>query len=149
AVILGLLVPAVQCVREAANRVRCTNNLKQLGLAALQHENTYGFLPGGGWTGRWLGEADRGPGKKQPGGWVYQLLRFVDQENLAAWGARLPRDQQLQINTQLAGRPIPLLNCPSRRTPGPLPNALHNVYYNTSERPAWLACSDYAACAGD
>src|SRR5262249_16855215 len=142
-------LPAIQTVREAANRAACTNHLKQLGLAALQHESVYGRLPGGGWTGYWLGEPDRGTNCKQPGGWIYQLLRFMEQDNLATWGAGLPREQQLQINSQLASRPIPLLNCPSRRSPGPFPNVQANVYYNCAGRPALLAHSDYAACAGD
>jgi prepilin-type N-terminal cleavage/methylation domain-containing protein len=146
---LGLLLPAVQRIREAANRMQCTNNLKQIGLGALNHESTYGFLPGGGWTGRWLGEADRPTCKSQPGGWVYQILRFLEQDNLAAWGAGLPREQQLQINSRLASRPIPLMNCPSRRNPGPFPNPERNGYYNASDQPAWLAsCRLCSLCRG-
>jgi prepilin-type processing-associated H-X9-DG protein len=149
AVLIGLLLPAVQKVREAANRIQCTNNLKQIGLAALQHESVCGRLPGGGWTGRWLGEPDRGTDRNQPGGWIYQLLRFTEQDHLAAWGAGLPRQQQLQFNTQLASRPIPLMNCPSRRSTGPFPNAESHSYYNCATMPTLLAHSDYAACTSD
>jgi prepilin-type N-terminal cleavage/methylation domain-containing protein/prepilin-type processing-associated H-X9-DG protein len=147
AVLLGLFLPAVQKVREAANRICCQNHLKQIGLAALNHESTYGFFPGGGWGSLWIGEPDRVNGKVQPGGWIYQLLAFMDQGALRNQGAGLPRDQQLLLNSKLAGTPLALMNCPSRRSGAPLPHDTILTYYNCG--PAdWYAVSDYAACSG-
>src|SRR5438477_267103 len=149
AVLIGLLLPAVQRVREASNRIKCANNLKQIGIAVHNHESTYKRFPGGGWGERWVGEPDRSSGASQPGGWIYQLLTFIEQDNLKQWGAGLPRAQQLQINTQRAGIPAPIMNCPSRRGSGPWANRQGLSYYNCDSSPAWLARSDYAANSGD
>lgn len=148
-ILVGLLVPAVQHVREAANRAYCLNHLKQIGLAALHHEATYRHFPSGGWGQIWVGEPDRGSGECQPGGWIYQLLGFLEQENLRRWGTGLPRDEQLQISAQVVGVPVSVVNCPSRRTRSVVENTARAWYMNAAGYPPKIAHGDYAGNCGD
>src|SRR5438105_15674120 len=92
AILIGLLLPAVQKVREAAARVQCGNNLKQIGIACHAHESVYRLLPdsGGGW---WLPRSKTAGGTpqvtpNQDWGWAYQLLPYIEQNNV--WS--LPND---------------------------------------------------------
>jgi prepilin-type N-terminal cleavage/methylation domain-containing protein/prepilin-type processing-associated H-X9-DG protein len=119
--LLGLLLPAVQKVREAANRVTCANNLKQLGLACHNYDNAQGKLPPG-YLGPIPNERLYGPDvdKMQHVGLLVYLLPYVEQENLY---------RQLQVdldprqlgpawytnptNWQLAQTQIKLFECPS------------------------------------
>ena len=81
-ILIALLLPAVQAAREAARQLQCRNNLKQLALGCLQHESTFKRLPTGGWMYMWTGDADRGTERHQPGGWIYNVLPYIEQQAL-------------------------------------------------------------------
>ena len=82
AILIALLLPAVQKVREAAARIQCTNNLKQMGLALHNYANTYGYFPPWSSDFQVAPAGDPVPGQTQ--GWtpfVY-ILPFMEQQNL-------------------------------------------------------------------
>ncbi len=110
AVLIGLLLPAVQKVREAANRMKCQNNLKQQALACHTHHDTFGLFPTAGRQDYYGG---RGPtltasAPDQYWNWRYQILPFIEQDNV------------FNITTStnaVRSLTLPLYNCPSRRRP--------------------------------
>lgn len=152
-VLIALLLPAVQAAREAARRMTCQNHLKQLGLGMLSHENALKFFPTGGWGGEWIGDPDRGFSKRQPGGWVYNVLPFIELRSLHDAGKgdsdALKRDHAtIRMETSLE-----VLCCPTRRSPisvintsatGGPPDPITNANV-----PAVLGKTDYCANAGD
>jgi prepilin-type N-terminal cleavage/methylation domain-containing protein/prepilin-type processing-associated H-X9-DG protein len=77
AILIGLLLPAVQKVRDAAARVQCQNNMKQLGLALHNFHDSHGVFPASGWT-------MAGPGNPAGKfvGWRPLTLPYIEQENL-------------------------------------------------------------------
>ena len=117
-VLVGLLLPAVQAARESARRTQCINGLKQLGLAALNHESSLGFLPSGGWGYKWIGDPDRGFGKSQPGGWAFSLLPYIEAGGVQAIGQGLPEaEKKIALARQMV-TPVAMFYCPSRHAPG-------------------------------
>src|SRR5438445_8835823 len=79
AVLIGLLLPAIQKVREAANRMACSNNLKQIGLAAHNYDSTFGSLPPGylGYKPTIFGDDDAAGNKSQNVGVLTYLLPYL------------------------------------------------------------------------
>src|SRR6187431_638694 len=89
-VLVALLLPAVQAARESARRMQCQNHLKQFGLAFHSHADTFSHLPTGGWGWSYVGDPDEGFAEKQPGGWLYNILPFIEQKALREIGAGTP-----------------------------------------------------------
>ena len=91
--------------------MQCRNNLKQIALACLQHESVYKRLPTGGWEYHWTGDADRGTDRRQPGGWVYNILPYLEQQALHDLGAGLPVAAKDSAHYQRIRTPLSMLYC--------------------------------------
>jgi prepilin-type N-terminal cleavage/methylation domain-containing protein len=123
AVLIGMLLPAVQKVREAAARASCINNLKQMALAVHNHESTYGYLPTAGeannynWN-RTLVNGSPATGAGQSWGWSYQILPFMEQSNLWSYvepNSTDPTQSTFQGDYFILNGIPKSYNCPSRR----------------------------------
>lgn len=129
AILIGLLLPAVQKIREAGNRISCTNNLHQFGLAVQHYHDAISNLPTAG-TGNLGDERPGGAGvvyppsasaglgnwnpdgpKRQVAGWGYQILPYVDQDNVYLGnGTTTPE----AFESQVMNIPLKVFRCPSR-----------------------------------
>jgi prepilin-type N-terminal cleavage/methylation domain-containing protein len=110
-ILIALLLPAVQKVRETGYKVQCSNNLKQIGLAFQNHFLTYRIFPSAG-RGPWEHRSFQSNGVPKLGieqnwGWAYQILPFLEQANL--W--------QNRDDNEVLKTPIRFYFCPSRRAP--------------------------------
>jgi prepilin-type N-terminal cleavage/methylation domain-containing protein/prepilin-type processing-associated H-X9-DG protein len=108
AVLVGLLLPAVQKVREAANRIKCKNNLKQLGLALHNYHGRIGYFPPGYQTKVASDNSDLGPGW----GWATFLLDDLEQGNVSK---TIRFDLQISdpANATVRVLGLPIFVCPS------------------------------------
>lgn len=155
-ILVALLLPAVQAAREAARRSQCTNQLKQLALGGLNHHDTHGHFPTGGWGWFWVGDPDRGYGVEQPGGWIYNTLTYIEEGALHDLGSdgdgsRLTITQRRGV-AEVVKSPITIINCPSRRASRAYPMGTNNEGGNAglfnSITPNVAGRSDYAMNTG-
>jgi prepilin-type N-terminal cleavage/methylation domain-containing protein len=155
-ILVALLLPAVQAAREAARRSQCVNNLKQIGVGFLNHESNHKILPTAGWSPWHSGDPEMGVGTPQPGGWMYQILPYIEEQALYD----LPGDgkktqfttQQREGSLELQRTPVTLFNCPSRRPAKSFVFGVDQPLWTTIDiRPSrieFVARGDYAACGG-
>jgi prepilin-type N-terminal cleavage/methylation domain-containing protein/prepilin-type processing-associated H-X9-DG protein len=133
-ILIGLLLPAVQKVRESANRMKCQNNLKQMGLACHQYHDTYKSFPPG-----YLANALY-PNTMPGWGWAAFLLPYLEQENLYRQIDLLqPVEKSSAIQT-----PLPIFQCPSDE----LPEGTFLLTDATFSSVCTAAASSYAATVG-
>jgi prepilin-type N-terminal cleavage/methylation domain-containing protein len=136
AILIALLIPAVQKVRESSNIAKCKNQLKQIGLAWHNHHDTFGALPSGGGAdfgaARYRDPRTRAIGdyNNQTWGWAYQILPYLEQGDL--WAD--PNDDDISATAVVA------YICPSFR--GPI---VRNVYGGPVPDRAMM---DYVANGG-
>jgi prepilin-type N-terminal cleavage/methylation domain-containing protein len=136
AVLIGLLVPAVQKVHEAAARARCKNNLKQMGLALHMYHGDNNRLP---------------PSRLSDlhATWAVLILPYVEQGPLyQQWDVRLTYYDQSAVARQT---PVPIYYCPSRRSSQTPPGVSISGDQNDDPGPGPHtpgALGDYAACTG-
>jgi prepilin-type N-terminal cleavage/methylation domain-containing protein/prepilin-type processing-associated H-X9-DG protein len=117
-ILIALLLPAIQAARESARAIQCKNNLKQMGLAVQNHISAFRTFPSAGWGWDWVGDPDRGFGRKQPGGWAFSLLSFEEQKDVWAAGKGVSLTAAPGPKLAAAWRqmhtPIAIYYCPSR-----------------------------------
>ena len=151
-ILVALLLPAVQAAREAARRAQCQNHLKQIGTAFHLHQNTHKILPAAGISPWHVGDAMRGHRKKQTGGWMYNILPFVEEQavyDLTDDGDPKITATQKAASVRMQETPVTIYNCPSRRPPRAVPYALVGWQPINSNPMQIVVRGDYAANAGD
>jgi prepilin-type N-terminal cleavage/methylation domain-containing protein len=153
-ILVALLLPAIQAAREAARRNQCINNLKQVSLGALNHESSFKGFPSAGMGHGWVGDPNYGHGRKQPGGWIYNTLSFIEEQAIHDMGMGVGTNwndaARKKIFADRAAMSIKTLICPSRRSGGPYGSKdPAGLSFKNQDKVLLFARSDYAGNIGD
>ena len=143
--LVGMLLPAVNMARESGRRTTCSNNLHQLSAACMGHVQKLGFYPSGGWGSNWVGNPDCGTGANQPGGWIYQILPYIDQDTLHELGRGGVTSVSSSASATRVATSLQVLYCPTRRAVAPYPIATANNGKTTAQM---AGRTDYAINGG-
>ncbi len=134
AILIGLLLPAVQKVRESAARTKCANNLKQMGIAFAMYHDTQGFLPTAG-----DGDSGNPPTERRDWGWTYEILPYIEQGAL----------QQQTSAAVIRATPLQTYGCPSRGGPRVVSSSARSDYAgNGGTNPNTRTSNNPLSCNG-
>jgi prepilin-type N-terminal cleavage/methylation domain-containing protein len=142
AILMGLLLPAVQKARAAMARLKCQNNLKQLALAFHAHHDALGYFPTGGWEWWSTPTYDNGTpmvGAQQQAGWGFQILPYIEGQN--AWRGGSATNDEDRVRVAM-GTVNPTYFCPERRGPKAVTFQFPGFF---NEKAIVCARGDYAA----
>lgn len=150
-ILIALLLPAIQAARESARRMTCQNNLHQMGVASQTHLYNQKHFVTGGWGAWWCGDPDSGYSTHQPGGWIYNLLPFMEHKTLHDMAKGQTQAQKMDTLARMCEQPLTEFNCPTRRRSLAYPcmgpwneSGPHANFGSTTAQ----ARSDYAGNAG-
>ena len=139
-ILISLLLPAVQAAREAARRAQCNNNLKQIGLACLNHESALKYFPTCGWNANAAGNPDRGAGVNQTGPMLFNILPYIEQSGVYQLAANKTGTNLQAAVTTMVQTPISAYYCPSRRQAKAYP--MLTVAYGSQNQRIWTGSVD-------
>lgn len=140
--LVSLLLTGVQAARERARNVACINQLRQIGLGIQSFESAHRQYPSDGWGWAWVGDDSANLSLDGPGGWIHNILPFIEQQSL--WEAT----KSLASRNQAIQTPVPILYCPSRRSAAAYPYTQTSVPLRNADTPKFGSRTDYAICAG-
>lgn len=151
-ILIALVVPAVNQARETARAVHCKGNLRQLAAACDHHKNAHGFLPYAGYNGMGkaerVGDPDLGFHNTQTGGWLFNILPYVEQAALHDMGTGMSdADKAVQFAKRVA-IPVPVYSCPTRGSTLFSGAKTLRTWDNTTLSVGSIARADYGGCWG-